>query len=536
MAIFNPSILSITYRKNSSAIPNTVVELTPEYPFANAGTIVVADKPSWLKVILTNLEKEEDGHVTKLLYNIAIDPAYANNLSVGLQTAEVKIKGRVESFPIIGTQTCTLKVNLKVLAYTPLSLSKSSFVFNYRRGDTPPSAQFLAISTLNNWSIVSNQPWLTFSAENGTGNATISLNVEVAGLDAFTNVAKFVVDDGDNQIEGTVYLYISGTDDAEDYLIVTPNVLEFSESYQAVPDKVKFINVDASVSITVASNVNWLQVTPDNALPGINRIEVSTVNTEILEVGAYPAEITVSSTYGISIVNVLLQIVQEQTSGIESNGFYFAEDRITLNMTNAVVNAETVIDFITQGTLETKRYRKRAPFFKNAVSVIIGQETAILLKAQALPQLYTHSFNPVAPIRYDFSVYDKQMGNVVLQERASYQNITFLNGTTPKRENVLTYLPNKIVVPADGVISFCFRSDEAVEQVTIAGSYTGSIPIDANTANIYGVLISLADFELKKGDSLQITAGPIALQVNIKPSELPTTQIIWQMLEALKLP
>ncbi|SDS11510.1 hypothetical protein SAMN04487764_1489 [Gillisia sp. Hel1_33_143] len=527
MAIFNPSILSITYRKNSSAIPNTVVELTPQYPFANISTVEVAEKPSWLKVILTDLEKEDDGHVTKLFYNIAIDPAYANNLSVGLQTAEVKIKGRVESFPVIGTQTCTLKVNLRVLAYTPLSLSKKSFVFQYKRGEVPPAAQFLAISTLNNWSIVSDQPWLTFSADNGSENSTISLTADPAGLDAYTNVAHFVVDDGDSQLEGIVYFYISGTDNEEDYLIVTPNVLEFSEAYQAIPDKVKSINIDASVSINVSSNVNWLQITPDNALAGVNRIEVSTVNTEILEVGAYPAEITVSSTYGVSIVSVLLQIVKEETAGIENNGFYFAEDRVTLNMTNAVVNAETVLDFTTQGTLETKKYRKRVPFFKNAASVLIGQETDLLLKPQLLPELYTHSFIPVIPIRYDFTVYDKQLGNAVLEERAAYQNITFLNGSTPKKQNILTYLPSKITVPADAVIAFNFMSDEAIEQATITGAYTGNVLLNINGSNIYGVFIQLSDYELSKGDSIQIAAGPINLTVTVKATALPTTQIIW---------
>lgn len=522
----NPKILSLSYRPNSGVVPNELVTLNPYTFFRPASSIEIKEKPNWLTVILESMEDEDgNGSVNQLVYKVAVNSRYANNLGVGLHTSEVKIYGEINPFGIPGRATYTLKVNLRVLEYNALSVSQGIYTFKFTRGNQPPSNQFMNIKSSNNWSIAGDKSWLSFSQNNGEGNATISLGVDPANLPNGLHLGKFVVSDGDDEKEVYVYLVIRGTGDENDYLNISPQVLTFSENYGVTASKEAKFTIDASVNTALSANVNWLELDATNAQAGIQAVKVNTINTAILGIGSYPAQIDItSSTYGTETIDVLLNIVSEETTGIESNRLYFADDRVQLQLTSAESNAEAVLDFVTAGTLETSRYRKKAPFYRNSASIIIGQETDILLVPAVVPELASQVFNPVTPISMDFEVFDKEMGNAAMFPRESYTNVRFLNG---RSSIVLSKIPGELTMPVDGVLCFSFLQEATITEASIIGDYTGSIPVN-QTGDVVSFLLKLSDLELQPRDNIKITCGPVQVSVRIKPTELPTTYLIWQ--------
>lgn len=529
--IFNPDIISFTYSKNSGIVPNTIIELSlpdsaPYESFREIPTIT--NKPDWINLIVDSVERDAEDEIIKIFYKIAVAPEYANNLSEGLHSSPVSVRGRVQLTVGSTMMSGSLTANLRVIEDVQLSLSKTNFSFNYTIGGAVPAAEFLSITTTRDWTITGDQAWLQFSQLNGNGNSTISLSADVAGLAAGVYTATFIVDDGAGQKTGTVTLNIQGTGNEEDYLNVSPAVIEISENYQEDPTSEKLIRIDSSLSVNITSNVAWLALSDADFPAGLNNLDVNTINTDVLEVGVYPAQINITSSYGTQVVNLILRIVANVTSGIETGGFYFSGDRNSLFLTNATQNAEAVLDFITRATLEVKFYKKRVPYFRNSANIIIGQETDLLLRPQSLPEnLITQLHVPVRPIRYDFTVFDKSLNNAAMVERKKFENILFINGKTPKTNNRLTYLPPYITAPKDGIVAFSFISETPVEEIQITGSATTNYPVESNGDQVYTVFVDLADLNLSSGNKISIAAGPVAIEVRIFAPNFLTNQLIW---------
>lgn len=524
---FNPNILPITYQKYSGIVPNTTVEFV-----APEGTIFtqipeITEKPAWINLILEETHRNESNEIIKFTYKVAIIPEQANNLTGGFHTGVTTVKARFKRLFAPAFYTSSLTVNLRVLENVQLSLSQTAFQFNHTIGNPAPAAQYLTIDTSANWSIVAAEAWLLFSAGNGTGRQVISLSVNVSGLAAGLYTSSFLVDDGTGQKSGTVNLKITGSGDENDYLNVSPAVIEFSETYLQPSASEANVQIDSSLPVVVTSNVNWLELSAVNIAAGFNTVTVSTQATNILQIGSYPAEIKITSAYSVRVIYVLLHVIEVTSTGIESNGFYFAEDRNTLSLTTGTNNAEAVIDFRTLGTLEVKNYQKRTPFYRNFANVIIGLETRILLRPYALPPLSTQAFIPVKPIQLNFTLYDKSLTNAAMVERAVYSNVQFLNGNTPVKPNILSYLPGTLSVPKDAVIAFAFIENSGLDFINITGAVTVDIPVSAQNTTVYGVFVNLADLALNPYDSITITCGPVQVMVKIKPTQLSTCRLIY---------
>ncbi|WBL25129.1 BACON domain-containing protein [Zunongwangia sp. HGR-M22] len=522
----NPRSLSITYKKFSGVIPNEIVALLWRYTVED--NIEILDAPQWLFIILEEIWRLDSGKIGRSDYKIAINENIANNLAPGNYSADIKIRGTVSSNLLLGGRslTYTLQVNLTVLEGSLLDISSRSFTFNYRRGQNPPAKQFLNIKTGNNWSIVTDQTWLSFSQDNGQGNATITLNADPAGINKTSNRANFIVDDGRSKIQGIVWLYVFGSNEEADYLNVTKSLITFSENYQKPPSRSTTFQIDASMNAEITTDANWLQLSPSNVMSGVNQISVKSINTELLEIGSYTSKIEIAGDgFGSVFIDVLLDIVQETTEGLESNKLYFADDRNKLKLGNAGKNAEAILNFTTVGTVQTLRYTKRAPYFQNIANILIGQETDTLLSPQILPPLDTQSFSPVIPIRYDFEVLDKTMGNQLSKLRETFSNIQFLNGKTPTLGK-LSYIPENITVPKDGIIAFSILTDEAIDQAIITGDIQTQIPI-SKTGKVLTFIFNLNEYGLNSKNTFQISFGTINLQVVVKPSDAPSTQLIW---------
>lgn len=524
-----PNVVSITYQKYSGLVPSTMVELTNTGSsdiFTEVPKII--DKPNWVNLILEETLRNDDNEIIKFIYRVAVIPPQANNLSEGFHSGIVKIKARFKLGGVFsGTYSPSFTINLRIVDQVLLSISQSIYLFKYTIGATAPTAQYLTIDTSNNWSIVATESWLLFSVANGSGRQVISLNVNVAGLPPGHHTSRFLVDDGVSQKEGYVALGISGEGE-DDYLNVSPSQLEFSETYLKPSTSEAVLRVDSSLPAVVTSDVNWLALSAENLPAGITSVTITAQNTDILQIGSYPAEIKIASAYSVRVLNLLLHVVEVTSSGIESNGFYFADDRNTLSLSTGTSNAEAVIDFKTLGTLEVKNYTKRTPFYRNLARVIIGMETHILLRPYALPPLATQAYTPVEPIIMNFTLYEKSLSTAAMVEREVYSNVRFLNGITPPKPNILTHIPASITTPKDGVIAFSFlESGAAVDTINITGAVTMAIPVNPPGTSVHGIFVNLADLALKPYDVITISCGPINILVKIKPTEIATCKLIF---------
>ncbi len=523
--------LTLTYKKylNVPSVTETVY-FPPGIKSFDFGTF-----PNWLSVILDQpMVTSQNGDLVSAVLRFTLNSIHADNLTPGLHIAQVRpVYYNEFDDSAVGPR---FTVNVEIIDNVILRLSKSDFTFEYQTGSAVPATQPLTITTENAWSIIANEPWVTFSANNGNTTQTINLGVDVSGMAVGIYEATFQVDDGDRVKQGKVTLVISGTDQSDDYLRISKTSLSFSEIFQLPPTRSASFTVETSLAATVSTNLAWLNLDQENLAAGTHSLIANTQNTAALAIGTYTGTIKIESGFGAKLINVLLRIVEVSTSGIESGKLYFAADRNTLVLSSGTPNAEALINF--ESTV--KNYQRRIPFFKDLAEVIIGLETSNFLQPNNLPdQLAAGIFVPVVPFSLNFTVYDKLINDTTLTERQSFAQVQFLNGRSPEVENKLCFVPEKITLPKDGKFCFSFFSEDPINQVNLTGDITENISSSNLSTNVYSVMIDLSNYNLSPKDQIKLTAGTFDVDITIKPSELKSFQLIflneWQCPEVFNM-
>lgn len=534
---FNPASLNFTYLPNSGIIPNAPISLTEERDIA---AVEVESKPSWLTVIVSDHEYDDSDPPRILTANfiVAVNGPSANILAPGLYSGEVTIKVTVYigSLPI-GTRRRSFSVILRIVENIPLTISPNFFYFFHVNGDPNPSPRPFNINTTNNWSVISSNPAITFSQNNGSGSTLLNLIIDASGFPLGQNDFTFLVDDGINQREATIIVFVSGTSQT-DFLDVNPNVLEFSENVGAAPSDDRTFTINSSEASVVSTNVPWLDFSETNVASGFNSIIVSTINTQTLDVGGYPAKITITTASFVKQIDVVLFIIETPVQTIKNNGFYFANDRNTIVLTSPQPNQEALLNYTAQATNTFKAYQKRIPFFQNVLKEIVGLETEVLLVPEPLPvSLSTQVYAPIVPVIYNVTIDTQNMltGLNFAKKNNTFENLKFINGSKPLNlstskfeKNKLTYLPEEITVPVNGIIIVSFRSTSEESSISIdLGIATGTISVGVVDTEIYTAIINLNDYSFSKGDKTTIRFAGFDLKIRFDEQPLDTNQIFY---------
>lgn len=565
----NPGSFSFAYQKYSGVIPSGVTILKAQISdnYGLFGPSQVLSKPGWLTIILQGVFTENG--VKVIQYQFSINEQYANQLGVGYHNFEVKIQAKTTYVLGLVNTVFNIPVTVQVSEYQPLSIYPTSFHEVYTSGAPSPAGKIMSIEAEGSWSATTNQPWLNLSQQQGEGNGNVTLFADPSGLVSGSYSADIIVQDVNSSKIAKYVLLISENSGAEEYITATPDVIQFSENYQQPPVSHNQIVIDSSSPVTLSTDVNWLNLSAMAFQEGTHMLNVSSKNTEVLSIGMHTGAIKVISNSDIFEINVVLIIIKNSVTGIFNNSFYFAESRRRLNITNANSNQECLLKFKVEATEGQEKFTKKIPYFKNTLSEVIGLETNILLLPNQIPnQFFTGSFNALEPIKWQIDIFDKEIGDNVLKERASFTNLKFINGRDPKealkylfseediyRQNRfestpaqslptalirlsnkdyrLTYLPKKIAVPKDGVIALSFYMDFDIMTSVTANSLHISGAVSQNVTdnpykNLNCYFIKLSNYDLSPGDKLMINAGIISCVVQIKPSELPTVKIIWR--------
>lgn len=530
---FNPLTLSLNYQPFSGTVPNATSSLEADFEI---GSVRVTQSPNYLTAILGGYVLDESGnYIVSTSVIVSVNTAIANTLAPGYYQGQVEVTGRYPGVPV--DFTFGLPVTLRVLEYVPLSISPAFFYYLYLVGDPAPPNRYFHVTAQNSWSVVSDASWLTFSQNNGNGSSNVSLLIDF-NLPNGQHNATILVEDGQTQVYATVIVVIFGGS-VNEYTIVNPGFLEFSESYLDPPQDSRNFTIDTTLPATITADVGWLQFSLTNIPAGFTTVQVSTIGTQALSIGIYPATITVNTTEGDQLVNVVLIIIKKQYPEIKNNGFYFAEDRNLFALSYPNPNLEAVMNFIAQGLFGFKNYVRKAPYFRNTLSVVVGLETRTLLLPEPLPPLASLAYAGLKPIRYDLKVYNQTIGVDADQTLvADIQNMTFINGhkpvisgdnrTTTKSYYLLSYLPSEITAPKDGVIAFSFRYTGSNIKLSVGiGPFASNNDVEVPDTQIYTIIINLSDYNLSEGKVVTVACLTFLLKITIKDTQNHTTHLCW---------
>ena len=530
---YNPSQVNFpVFKKNTAGASVNVlltVDVSQLVPVTN---LRLKSKPDWATVIITNHQKVTP-HEQYLYFTVKINEAVANTKPPNDYTGKVIFEYRQSATggSLYLTKTVELPVSVKIINPIVFNITPTNLNYKYTIGGSVPGAIFMNVNSENSWVVEKNQSWIILSKTNGNGSSSLSVSVDPSGLTAGTYTGTILVNDGHATPKtANVTLIVIGGNTSEEFLIVSPEDLQFTESLGVAPTQSKQITVESSEEFDIASNVAWLNLSAASGPSGVTNITVSTVSTSGLAAGSHTAILTVSTNFTVSNINVLLIIVDSEGFGIESGEFYYAEDRNKVMLISNNPNSELFIEFDTQSHKQIS-YTKTGPFFQGLAEIIVGLETKNLLKENnVLDNFNTGVLNPVTPLSMTMRVYEKLVNSTQKTIRQTLQDVRFINGYKPGNgSSVLSYMPGLINTTKDAVIMFSFRSLTAPTQIEISGAITDTIGVSANDElQIYTVRINLSDYnELIPGNLINITCSGISRSIFIIDTEPQHTKLIW---------
>lgn len=540
---YNPSQLNFpAYKKNTPSAEINVL-LTAQTSVFNFSYnyLKLQSKPNWLTVIITSHQKDVPWE-QYVQFTVKINEAIAKTMYANDYSGKIIFQyGRETAIPALNLfpNTVELPVNIKIIDPVVFNITPTNLNYQYTIGGSIPGAIFVNVTSENSWVVEKNQSWIILSKTNGNGSSSLSVSVDPSGLTAGVYTGSVLVNDGHSTPKiATVTLTVKGENTAEEFLVVFPESLQFTESVGAAPTQSKQITIESSDIFDITSNVAWLSLSAASGPSGITIITVSTVSTSGLAAGSHNAMITVTNNFTVKNISVLLVINDSVVFGIGGGGFYYAEDRNKVGIVSNNPNNELYIEFDTQSDKQIS-YEKTAPFFHGVAEIIVGLETKNLLKENnVLDNFNTGVFNPVTPLSMTMRVYEKPVNSTQKTLKQNIQGARFINGYKPgtgKASSVLSYMPELINTTKDAVIMFSFRSLTAPSQIEISGAITDIIGVNASDElQIYTVRVNLSDYNLTPGDLINITvtgisvsADGITRSVNIIDTEPEHTKLIW---------
>ena len=551
----SPSTVNFNYTQQSGVLPSQAGTITVANVFVTAVTFT---KPSWLTVILSNIDATSSGSTIDIITKV--NSSGADQLAEGDYNSQVTANITFQGAGGDGTMQETYNVSIDVTAPLVLAIDPQVINKNAEFGAGNPSAVPLSITTENNWSIVTDANWLSVSNANGNGSDTVQVLFNINGLSVGSYTGNILVDDGINTKTCVVNLIIS-TSSSQQFVIVNPDLIEVSENQGEIPQSTGQFILENTLDVDVSTPDSWISVISQQYAPGIHAIGFSIQSTASFSLGTYVGAIQFSSVIGITEVTILLKIVNEDTSGIQSNFTYFAKDYNTLNLSNAQSDAEVILKHRVETADGIKIYKRKLPYFQNQIKAEIGLETANLLKPISRNDIETNRiYRPFSPLKYKIEVFNKLIGENNLQLNNTFNDMLFLNGRSP--EDVFTYLemadvdqstastilkrlsylPKVVYVQNNSYLSFSFYSSAVPNDVTISiavtqGSFTAVqtdsisayfLSFNPSPSNLYTVVINLNNYSLNEGNVVDIDFEISSCKAIIKKPQAESVQLMWQ--------
>jgi len=503
---FTPtSPLTFVFKKYAN-IP-TPVKVTVNVPIETY-ILTTTGKPNWLQIV------NQSFNVTLGSFFFNLDQNSVNNLAPGSYSANISFTALSETHSPTNLGTYLVKLIVEDTVF--LTATPSLLTYNYNIGDPAPTTKLLQIVSENNWSISADQTWVLLSSTIGSNSASISVSVNVSGLNAGLYQSIITINDGIFTRQTNVYLTVTEGDNLSNYLYLTPVNIEFLSEKLVANTTQKKINIDTANTWTATANQTWVVLSALSGVSGITDINIS-VNSTSLDVGVYQAEIVFMSNSIIKKTYITLRVIALSINGIESNMLYYADDRNKLTVSSVEDNTFLNLEMNTSNFEENINYQTSQPYFKGICNALIGVETNYLLKSkQPTNNLSTRIHNETKPININIAAYDVNLFTGAQKTVGNYTNLKFLKGRTPVVANKLSFIPENITISNKSIIQLSIISiinpGNAILTGAIETTILNSLPVDVY---VYTLLLNLNDYELSHGDVFTVTFGTKTLVVTI---------------------
>lgn len=506
---YNPaSPVNLVYKKYTP-IPAPFL-VTVDVP-ANTAVLSGIGMPSWLFITNVAINGATATFYLKVSANSA-DTLPPGNLSASFEIHAINYNVNPAVVENLGSYTANIEIQDTIL----LGVSPTVMTFTHNDGEAVPSTKPLQIISENNWNITSNQSWITLSTGNGNQNATVQIGVDPSALSFGVYEATVTVDDGIFTKDITVYLTVTAPDTAQDYLYLNPQNFEFLSEVGVANAAQKIVNIDAGDTWASVISHPWLVMSAENGASGVTDITLS-VDSAALSVGVHQAEITITSGNITKKTYVALRVVALQISGLADNTLYFVGDRPKLSVGSIQDNSFLVLAIEASTAEETNNHPLSQPYFKGVATALIGQETNHMIKSFVpSANLVSRIKNDIRPVVINISAFDENRFSGATASVATYQNLKFLKGNSPKVAGRASYIPSKIYVSNKGIIQLSVISENAPPQADITGDITATINGGlANGLYLYTLVLNLSEYALVNGNEINVAFGGQSLDIQI---------------------
>jgi hypothetical protein len=188
-----------------------------------------------------------------------------------------------------GTTTIHIPVTFTVTsAPTTITLSPSSLTYTAISGSSNPASKSMTVASNGSWTASDNASWLTLSPTSGSGNGTISVSINLAGVPVGTHTAAITVTGGGTVRNVNVTLTVSAAS-----FTISPDSLAFTATQGAANPPAQTITLNSTESWTASDNASWLSLTPTSGPK--NGVITASINTTNAKPGNNLATITVTS-------------------------------------------------------------------------------------------------------------------------------------------------------------------------------------------------------------------------------------------------
>ncbi len=295
----SPSSLNFTASVGAAAPPSQTVSVTG----GSSSMSVTTSGGSWLSASLS-------ASTVSAVVTVSVNPA---NLTAGSYTGTVAITSAGATNSPLNVAVTFVVSGTSVLAATPANLN-----FAYLPGNPNPSAQNVNITSSQpaSFSIATaNGSWLTVTSSSTTTPATLTANVNAAGLTDGSYQATITITSA-NATNSPLVISVGLVVSNLPTIVASPSSLTFTAQGTNPPSQSINLNGNSTLPFSVTASPSWIGL---SAASGITPSTlVATVNSSGMSQGSYQGTITVTSAVAGTplIIPVTLNVTEAQASTV----------------------------------------------------------------------------------------------------------------------------------------------------------------------------------------------------------------------------
>ncbi len=200
-------------------------------------------------------------------------------------------------------QTVPVTLTVTAAPAPTIGLSTANLSFTGVQGGTNPASQTVTITNTGSgtlsWNAIENAAWLSVSPASGTGNGSITVSVNTAGLAAGTVSAPITITaSGATNTPQTITVSLVVTAPATPTIGYSPASLSFMATQGGTNPSSQTVSITntgtGTLSWSVTDNATWLSLSPTSGTG--NGSVTASVNLTGLAAGTYNAVITIAGT------------------------------------------------------------------------------------------------------------------------------------------------------------------------------------------------------------------------------------------------